>query len=132
MFLTPNCFLSVKMLNKRREIMTKTDKYTKMMKAFNEKIEQKENELNALRIKRNNFMINAFEEMADKNDIPLPDAFDKFISVISSVSEDEELSEEILEDEAEDEFSELEKNETDDVAADESDQSVQGFKNYNK
>lgn len=112
--------------------MLKTDKYTKIMKALNEKIEQKENELNALRIKRNNFMISAFEETADKNDIPLSDAFDKFLSVLASISEDEELSEEILENETEDELSELEKNETDDVAADESEQSVQGFKNYNK
>ena len=34
--------------------MIKTDKYNKTMKAFNEKIEQKQAELNALKEKRNN------------------------------------------------------------------------------
>ena len=109
--------------------MNKADKYTKTMKAFNEKITQKEEELKTLKEKRNNFMLNAFQEMADRNDMPLPDAFDKFISVMSSVSEDEDLSEEMLEDETEEltESSEIEEDITE-----ETEEMNQNYKNYNK
>ena len=73
-------------------------KYSKAMKSYNRKIEQKQAELDDLKERRNNFIISAFEEITEKRSINIDEAFDIFISLLEDLSnkdDDESLNDEL-------------------------------------